>query len=108
MVICAVYGCSNRCKSKVEGKTISFYRFPKDPELIKKWTNACRRKDCFNVKNARICSIHFQPQDYARSLKHELLNYCPKSARTLKDDAIPTQNLFKKITLNDPGKPTPI
>ena len=93
MVICAVYGCSNSYKNNVEGKTISFYRFSKDPEFSKKWVSACRRKDYFNIKNARICSIHFQPHDYARSLKYKLLHYCPTNGRKLKEDAIPTQNL---------------
>ena len=104
MVICAVYGCSNSEKNNVEGKTISFYRFPKDPEYSEKWANACRRKDYINIKYAKICSIHFQPHDYVRSLKHELLHYSHANARKLKEDAIPTQNLYVKTTI-DPGMP---
>ena len=104
-MIYAVYGCSNSHKNNVEEKTISFYRFPKDPEMSKKWVNVCRRKDYINIKTARICSAHFKPDDYARSLKHELLHYCPTNARKLKDDAIPTQNLYEKTTIIDPGMP---
>ena len=63
-MICAVYGCSNSYKNNVEEKTIIFYRFPKAPEISKKWVNACRRKDYINVKNARICCAHFKLYDY--------------------------------------------
>ena len=92
MVNCSIYGCSNTGRNNVGEKKVSFYRFPKNPEFSRKWTNACKRKDYINIKTARICSIHFTPNDYARSLKHELLNYWPASARKLKDDAIPSQN----------------
>ena len=104
-MICAVYGCSSSYRNNVEKKTISLYHFPKDPEISKKWVNACKRKDSINIKTARICSFHFKPDDYARSLKHELLGYCPTNARKLKNDAIPTQNLYEKTTIIDPSMP---
>ena len=95
MVICAIFGCSNH---PGHGKGISFYRFPKDPDMSKRWVTICRRKDTFNVKNARICSIHFLTNDYERNLKHELLDYHPTNVRKLKDTAVPTLHLYNKNT----------
>ena len=85
MVICAIFGCSNQPR---HGKEISFCRFPKDPEVSKRWVTICRKKDTFNVKDARICSIHFLTNDFERNLKHELLDYHPTYTRELKDTAM--------------------
>ena len=97
--------CSNSYRYYLEEKTISLYHFPEDPEIYKKLVNACKRKDIINIKTAKICSLHFKPDDYARSLKHELLHYRPTNARKLKDDGIPTQNHYEKTAFIDPGMP---
>lgn len=81
MVVCAVFGCDNHDRHRQE-KGISF---------CKTWVNLCKRKDDFNVKNARICSIHFVPGNIGESHRHILLDYHPKNAHKLKDTAVPTQ-----------------
>lgn len=43
---------------------------------------------------ARICSVHFEESDFFISLRHRLLNYLPKSTRTLKRDAVPSLLLY--------------
>ena len=70
MGVCAIFGCSNHTRNK----EISFFRFPKDKEICKVWINHCKGKDFINLKNARICSVHFLPEDYERDLKHKLLS----------------------------------
>jgi hypothetical protein len=41
---------------------VSFHRFPKAPELRKRWILECRRKDRVNPDTARICSKHFKSE----------------------------------------------
>lgn len=72
-----------------------FHKFPQNDDLRAIWVAKCCRQDKFNIKNARICSIHFTPNHYERDLKSELLNYEPR-IKILKKDAVPTENLPKK------------
>ncbi|XP_039283168.1 THAP domain-containing protein 1 B-like [Nilaparvata lugens] len=53
---CSAYNCSNRFK---KGSDISFYHFPKDPDLRKKWIIATKRKDFVPSKWSKLCSEHF-------------------------------------------------
>ncbi|KAK4883815.1 hypothetical protein RN001_000086 [Aquatica leii] len=94
---CAVISCNsdNQSKKNPCNKNIKFFRFPKNSDLSKQWLHATKRKDKVNVENAVVCSKHFQESDYKVNLKHKLLNYTPKNYRGLKDDAIPSQNLFQ-------------
>lgn len=95
---CAVFGCNSDNQFNAFLKTVRFYRFPAENSVVfSSWKNACGQSDEFNVKNASICSLHFQEIDYGRNLKHELLNNTPKNHRQLKPDAIPTYNLPKKL-----------
>ncbi|XP_035228118.1 THAP domain-containing protein 2-like [Stegodyphus dumicola] len=90
MASCAIALCQNyRRKTKSQG--ITYHRFPSDPELRKLWTNRCKRADNFNIENARVCALHFTPDDYVRDLKAELLGSTPK--RVLKANAVPTLHL---------------
>lgn len=71
---CAVFECKNSSKTEA-GKCFSYHSFPvTDPKLCKRWVELCKRKDPISIKNARICSQHFQSSDYERDLRNELLN----------------------------------
>ncbi|XP_050064721.1 THAP domain-containing protein 2-like [Aphis gossypii] len=97
---CAVATCINYAgKVKRDGNTnnISFYRFPKDPELQNKWALKCRRGDSMNPCLSYMCSEHFSDDAYVRDLKAELLAYTPKFCK-LKPDALPTLNLPEDYT----------
>ncbi|CAH0556742.1 unnamed protein product [Brassicogethes aeneus] len=89
---CAVAICQNYYKS-TKGTDIKYFTFPKKEDLAKKWIIACRREDKINLKNATICSIHFEEKYFEIPLKQRLLNYSPKNARNLKAEAVPTLNL---------------
>lgn len=54
----AVPGCHTDYQSKNITRDIMFFRFPNDKNLSKEWI-VCKREDKINVKNARICSKHF-------------------------------------------------
>lgn len=63
--MCVAYGCNNR-KKKTEdvGRTISFHRFPTDPNLREKWIRAIRRDNWQPSNHSRICSDHFKESEY--------------------------------------------
>jgi len=60
----------------------------------------------------RICSIHFEPSCFKKSLRLPLLGYSPKRVRKLEDNAVPTLHLYnesheKKVRkLEDDAVPT--
>lgn len=70
---------------------VSYHRFPKDPELLKVWVIRCRRKDEINVKNAKVCALHFTEEDFQRDLKSELLGCKPRPS--LKPNSVPSKLL---------------
>lgn len=90
MVNCAVVGCKNYSDRKDGDKNIRYYTFPKKLNIRNQWMKLCGRKDKFNVKNARICSIHFSEKDW--KLEDVLLDVS-ENKRRLKEDAIPSINL---------------
>ncbi|XP_072396484.1 uncharacterized protein [Diabrotica undecimpunctata] len=92
---CDVFGCNVDNQSKNFNTNIKFFSFPKDKKLLCVWKQLCKRANNFNITNARICSLHFNSDDYERNLKHDLLGYSPKNFRYLKKEAIPSQNLAK-------------
>jgi len=66
---CCVAGCkSGYLTSNVE-VSISFFDFPFDPALRKKWIDQCHRKDFQPTKYSRVCSLHFDPEDLVQTAK---------------------------------------
>lgn len=53
---CSAVGCQNR---SVKGTSLSFYRFPSDPERRAKWIAAVRRDKWFPTEHSWLCSAHF-------------------------------------------------
>ncbi|KAL1493952.1 hypothetical protein ABEB36_009631 [Hypothenemus hampei] len=92
---CAVANCKN-FNRKTKGTDIRYFRFPKNEDLAKQWVSACGRKDEINLKNACVCSLHFDDKSVDIPLKHKLLKYSPRSSRILRADAVPTINIPKK------------
>jgi hypothetical protein len=69
---CCVVGCnSGYSTSKVEETSprISYFAFPFDPVLCKKWIDQCHRKDFQPTKYSRVCSLHFVSADIVYSAK---------------------------------------
>lgn len=90
MVYCAVNGCKNYFLTKKNKSEVKFFRFPAKIELANLWVKLCANKRLINVKSARICSAHFNDNDWR--LKDRLLNI-PMEMRHLKPDAVPSKNL---------------
>ncbi|XP_041662422.1 uncharacterized protein LOC121522289 [Cheilinus undulatus] len=53
---CVVAGCRNR---RTPGTTLSFYRFPRDPERKQRWIAAVNRQGWVPNDGSRLCSTHF-------------------------------------------------
>ena len=84
---CAVAICKTD-KRLDHQSMISMFTFPRDPELQHIWISRCQRSKPINVKYARVCSLHFAPEDFERDIKSEILGLPPR--RLLKRGAVPT------------------
>jgi len=69
---CCVPLCTKKDKRDNQtGKTISFFRFPKEENLKKQWIHAIRRDvgPNFSInKGTRVCSRHFREEDLQMGL----------------------------------------
>ncbi|XP_075989841.1 uncharacterized protein LOC142985512 [Anticarsia gemmatalis] len=92
MVCCSILCCKSR---SVKNCQIRFFSFPRDESIAKEWLKYCSPK--INTKHARVCSKHFVPTDYFKSLRHILLNESPKKVRQLKADAVPSLHLEEAL-----------
>ena len=74
IVIChvtAVFHVVQRRGTKTSGNKISYFKFPNDKTLKKKWLHAIRREEgkYFKISNATtVCSRHFREDDYRKTL----------------------------------------
>lgn len=93
MPYCAVSGCRNHNRN-TKGGVVRFYTFPVAGEFQAKWISACTRSDELNMKNATVCSVHFEDDCFFTPLRHSMLKYSPRSFRNLKSDAVPTKKLL--------------
>ncbi|XP_061579306.1 uncharacterized protein LOC133445837 isoform X2 [Cololabis saira] len=53
---CVVSGCRNR---RTAGSSVSFYRFPRDPQRKQRWVSAVNRRGWAPSDGSRLCSTHF-------------------------------------------------
>ncbi|XP_036337601.1 THAP domain-containing protein 6-like [Rhagoletis pomonella] len=81
---CQVLNCGNCSKSK--GSNFSFYTFPTDEALSKKWVQFCRH-DGFNTKTSVICMEHFREDDYQNLMQ---FNMGLAKRRLLKRGVVPS------------------
>lgn len=86
---CAVATCKNYWRKTKDTEHVIYHRFPNNKEIAKIWLFKCKRADTVNIVNARVCSVHFDNEDYLRDLQHELLGLPPRKKRRLKPDAVP-------------------
>lgn len=104
MVVCAVSGCGATNSGKRADRSLNFYKFPKDESIAWAWDQCCGRKEPINLKTAKICSKHFQPTDYERNLKNELLGIVSRTCPPLKPGTVPTLCLPIRATKKSKSK----
>ncbi|XP_014211775.1 uncharacterized protein LOC106641773 [Copidosoma floridanum] len=103
MPCCSVQLCRNN-NMNTKNTGIRYFRFPKDEHLLEEWKIFCN-KDNINLKNARVCSIHFTQSCFQRKPEH-LIVPGDKNIYVLRKDAKPTEKpIFqderkRKITKN--------
>ena len=75
MVLCVVGGCRAYYNIKSiktgNGEPLSFFHLPSDPELRAEWIARCGidDTDTYDLKYARVCSLHFQKDDFDSSYR---------------------------------------
>ena len=94
---CAIATCKSlfiHNKKRQRDERLSFFTFPKNEELAKVWWIKCKRKDKkSHSESDRVCSLHFHPKDFVKSLPE--LYGLPCLKRKLAADAIPSLHLPK-------------
>ncbi|KYN01656.1 hypothetical protein ALC62_07537 [Cyphomyrmex costatus] len=95
---CAVEGCKNynRKTRNMPGRKVQYFSFPKGNTMVLKWLEVCRKQD-LSVAKAKICSVHFEPSCFEKSLQQKLLQYSPQKVRKIRKDAIATLHLFHNL-----------
>src|SRR6218665_1984835 len=87
------------------GKIYHFTDFLKMTDQLKSGYHGAAEKDPFNVNTARICSEHFENEQFVRDLRSELLGDAVKARHILRDDAIPIRKLpYKTSPVKSPGR----
>ncbi|XP_050678304.1 uncharacterized protein LOC126974736 [Leptidea sinapis] len=85
-----------RCTSMAgKAKNVSFHQFPRDEELAQLWNEVLKRGKPY-TKYSKVCSLHFKPDDYTVTSAQKNRGQW----RTLRKDAVPSQNL--------PDSPAPV
>ncbi|XP_058987606.1 uncharacterized protein LOC131806837 [Musca domestica] len=84
---CAVANCNSGNDNHT--CNISFFVFPANKDLKKKWISFCRREKNFNTENFRVCMLHFKPEDIENGLQYGMGFV---KHRFLKRGVVPTIN----------------
>ncbi|XP_065223271.1 uncharacterized protein LOC135847594 [Planococcus citri] len=84
---CSALGCKERA---TRGSTVTFHRFPRNPDSREKWIRAMKRKNFEPTKNSRLCEKHFTPECYIEF---------PRRKR-LRENAVPVKFDFPAFVEN--------
>ncbi|KAM9356110.1 uncharacterized protein KZ484_014114 isoform 2-T2 [Pholidichthys leucotaenia] len=90
---CIFYGCNASSECDPE---LTFYKFPREKELRKKWLTMANRDEDSWRQNSYICSRHFEPSCYTLGDDGQM---------KLSPDAIPTVIAFVKEEDEEPIPP---
>uniref|UniRef100_A0A8D8T224 THAP domain-containing protein 2 n=1 Tax=Cacopsylla melanoneura TaxID=428564 RepID=A0A8D8T224_9HEMI len=93
---CSAINCTKRY---VKGDNVAFFKFPNDPNALKKWLVRMRRDKWMPNTHSVICSLHFTPDAFEQS------GWASK--RILKPDAVPSvfdfpEHLQKEVKTRKP------
>ncbi|XP_070563903.1 uncharacterized protein [Ptychodera flava] len=88
---CCVPGCTGKGYRRVSGHKVSFFNFPRDTDLVKKWRHAIRRDPNAAVSSTKVCSLHFKEDDFRYTLTRK---------RLLCNSAVPSQFAWTNLIQN--------
>ena len=104
MPYCSAYGCGN---SSARNKELSYFCFPKETVLLKKWINKCGRAGWNPTKHSTLCSFHFEEECFEEDMYLRLMGHDPtrqrRRRRLLKPGSVPT--IFSHGPIRKPSKP---
>ncbi|XP_045477321.1 THAP domain-containing protein 1-like [Harmonia axyridis] len=80
---CSAYNCTVKRK---KGENITLHSFPNQGTLRDEWISALRRANFVPTQYSRICSNHFQENDYVTNIQGN---------RVLKKNAVPSKFCFE-------------
>lgn len=89
MPYCAVAKCYSSNRQSSSKQNFSFFVFPNDSKRRAEWIHRCGRADPINPRTARICSKHFQDEDFYPTTIMKR-SFGIKCKLLLKQDAIPS------------------
>ena len=98
MVYCVAIGCNSSTymrSTKKSNCNPSFHKFPQDPTLSVKWITAMKREGYKPTNYSRICSVHFNPEDFEEVAG----NGGKLKLNRLKTSAVPSIFSFSEITM---------
>ncbi|XP_078101238.1 uncharacterized protein LOC144513923 [Sander vitreus] len=102
---CCVPGCKGYDEAKSMG--VVFHGLPtRDPQRCKTWLKAIQsprfdeNTPVSKYSGVRVCSLHFQPEDYEEDFRAKILNIAPKPV--LKSGAVPS--VFPGREPSEPGR----
>lgn len=107
---CSVYCCNSNTSVKSSSReSIRFHRFPnreKSPVRYRAWLQRINRENFTPGTSSRVCSEHFEANDYQLSSKYKAQFLGTKQKQELRKGggAIPTKNLKGKRKLVEKGK----
>ena len=93
---CQIASCRNNSARAHSDEGISFFHFPKDPNIRSQWIHFCDRGESKWTPRAddRVCSVHFQLDDFQRDLQAELMG--TPARKKLKNSAVPSLCLSRE------------
>ena len=111
VVTCIAYGCTEWMGND---PSVSFHQFPhKNPERLRKWIQAIRRKDWVPTKNSYICSKHFTESSFVvrpgkqgrRLYEHAIPSVFPSFPEHLQKMHVRRKSPTKRKLLEEPTHP---
>ncbi|KYN29442.1 PREDICTED: THAP domain-containing protein 1 A [Trachymyrmex cornetzi] len=92
MPVCCIRNCKTRTGRAEESSKV--YYFPKEPNLRKKWLEACKRKEEeLKQTYSVVCERHFLADCIEEKWTEQRLKNQSRVIRRLKKDAVPTEYL---------------
>ena len=92
---CSVVNCHSGYRGFPTQNDIRWFRFPKAQAKREQWEFRLHRKD-FKVSNeTRICSLHFQAEDYIPDTENRDSSGRIRKKRHLKQSAVPSLHMGK-------------
>ncbi|KAG9276001.1 THAP domain-containing protein 6-like [Astyanax mexicanus] len=66
-VYCVAFGCYNRRNTETRSRGITFHKFPSNIDLRRQWEFAIKRERFVASQSSKLCSEHFEPDDFDRT-----------------------------------------